>query len=444
MSISRSLRLLLGLFLLALAAFVARPAHAENVTDWLNDAPAKPADAKGENLGVMADVPDNDVYLLTPEVYEMMRRFAAGELFDMDLELEKLIARRPSLFSLYYYAGMLKVRRLLLAPADTRDDARIEELLNACVEKANRASQLPEFHTAGLFYSAVCESGLGLYEGIRGRYLAAKERGPRCMAHIDEVLAARPHLHGALLLKGMYHFYTGRFGPLVQILLALVGMPMGDEQLGLRMIDEAVSTPSPMRYFTQVYAMYAFAPIYKLRDKALVIADELVKEQPKNYYAYFMRGYVHELRKEFAASYADNLRARSLIPGPPEQYKDIVHRADIFLIDSRLAYLDILLNHSERGLHFLLQWAHKKPGEYDYFDAPLVACLDLGHALSLAGRDDLALAYYRKMQSFPEAQWMKDIGKRYEDLPLGRRIHLPPKQAAALRSWFESHTNLAP
>lgn len=436
-----------GLWLLPLAA-----AASDNNTDWLNegqDPSAKPANGKVDPQAVPLErapntLLDNDVYLFTPELWNVLERYTAGEIFDMDQAFDRLIAEHPGLFPLYFYNGLIKVRRLLLTPEIRKDDDRIIELFSTCSELARRAQKVPEFRQAGLFYETACEGGHGLFSGIRGRYLDSKQRGQLVLENVERLAKERPNLHAILLIKGMYNFYTGRFGALTAFILRLAGMPVGDEAMGLKLIEEAVKTPSPVRYLALIYAIYAFSPRWELRERSFELSQQMVRDYPNNYYSYLMRAYVYDKKDKFKEALADNLKGRSLVPGTMESYKDPTVRGDLFIMDVRAAYLDALLNHSKRSLTFLLDWARKKPGTYEYYDAPLMACMHLGHLYSIAGLEPLAMLWYRKMQEFPEAQWMKDVGKSYEARPIGRHPRLPQNSVQSLRAWLDKHPEAKP
>lgn len=443
------------LLLLILGLLCGLPASslaAENNTDWLNDGTAPHAKAQPNTIDPQT-VPlesapnsllDNDVYLFTPELWRLLERYTAGEIFDLDQAFDRLIAQHPGLFPLYFYNGLIKVRRLLLTPEIHKDDERIVELFNTCTELARRAQKVPEFRLAGLFYETTCEGGHGLFSGVRGRYLDSKQRGQLVLENIERLAKERPTLHAVVLIKGMYNFYTGRFGALTAFLLRLAGMPVGDEALGLKLIEQAVSTPSPVRYLALIYAIYAFSPRWELRERSFELAGQMVAAYPKNYYSYMMRAYVYDKKNQFKEALADALKGRSLVPGPMESYQDPTVRGDLFILDVRAAYLDALLNHSKRSLAFLLDWARKKPGTYEYYDAPLMACMHLGHLFSIAGYEPLALVWYRNMQNFPEAQWMKDVGKSYESRPIGRSPRVSPPEVQSLRAWLDKHPEAKP
>lgn len=388
------------------------------------------------------ELQDNDVYLFTPKAWETMQRLRNGEYFDVDAELDRQISEKPYVFSLYYFAGIIKVRRLMLEPHDKRDDKKIEWLFETCLAKAKNAQRYEKYRTAGLFYEAVCGSGLGLFHGVRGNYLRARSLGVKSMDAIDQVFALRPNLEGALLLKGIYNYFTGRFGFFTRLLLRLVGLPAGDYELGRKQVIKAVKRDGPFNFFTTIYAVYLLAPSGRFRNDAFKMADSMVKTYPENYYSWLMRGYVYIKMRKFDKALKDNIKGRSLLRDDLNSYNDIVYVADGFLLDSRIAYTRAILYNDYEGLKYLNKWANNHKSHYA--DAPLLACMYLGHLNSFAGLDDTALKFYQKMQDFNDAEWMKDIGKNYEKMPIGKRYRLKKQVVENLRKFLLAHPEIKP
>lgn len=391
---------------------------------------------------VVVDVEDNEVYLFTPEALVTMKRMSHGEIFDMDADLESQIALRPHVFSLYYFAGLVKVRRLLLSPDYKADDEKIVKYFTVCIDKAKKAEKVAKFRLAGMFYQALCGSGLGLFHGIRGNYLSAYRTGKDGMRALERTVNARDDLEAALLLQGIYNYFTGRFGTFTKFLLSLVGMPAGDYKLGIKQISRASEMNGPLNYFTSIFAVYVFAPSASMRKEALRIANKVIRSYPNNYYGYLLRGYVYLKMRKYKHALADNQRSRSMLNKDPKSYGDVILEADVFLLDSRIAFTNCLVYNKNEALAYLLK--RSKDRKPSYADAPLIACMYLGHIYSLAGLDDKALGFYKKMQSFDNAEWMKDLGKRYEKMPMAKRTRLPKKKAQKLQTWLKSHPEAKP
>ncbi len=383
---------------------------------------------------------DNDVYLMSPEMWTAFQRYTAGEIYDFDGELDRILVKRPYLFSAHFWSGLVKVRRVMIAPGLHEYDQAIQDRFGTCIEKARRAGKTKQFHTAGMFYEMMCEAGLGMYNGIRGNYLKAHGNGRRGMELLDKVLKARPNLHAALLVKGMYNFYTGRFGVMTRLLMRLMGMTPGDKVEGLRQITRAIEEDSPVHYFTGIYAVYAFAPLASQRTRALRVAEEMVKRYPNNYYPYLLRGYVYEKKGKFKKARTNYRQGRRLLKGPPEAYKDIIHVSDIFLLDVRIHFITALYDRDDDSLRWLQRWGNNRQARYA--DAPLIANMYLGHLYSYARLDEQSLKFYKKMQSFPDAEWMKDLGKKYEKLPMRRRRPKSKKITGPLKPWLLKHPEI--
>lgn len=390
----------------------------------------------------VAGVKDNDVYLITPQLWAALQRFVKGELFDLDAELTNQIARDPHVFSLYYFAGLVKVRRLLLDPEDKRDDKQIEQILSTCIAKAQNAQRLPRYYAAGVFYETMCQSTFAMFHGVRGNWLTTHHFGRSAMRSLEKIREARPNLEAVLLFEGIYNYYTGRFGFMSRLLLRLAGMPVGDTDLGVRQIRQAADQKGPFHYFSNVYAVYAFTPYSEYRKEAYDRADVLVRSYPNNYYGYLLRAYVAERRTRYPQALADNLKGRSLLAITPDEKTDIIWVADAFLLDVRANYLKALLNHDAAALRWLHAATQVKSSRYA--DAPLLACMYLGHLYSQANLDASAVRWYRKMQSYPGAEWMKDQGKQYEGRPMNKRRPIKKADAEKLKTWLSAQKGITP
>lgn len=385
---------------------------------------------------------DNDVYLFTPELWGMTQRLARGELFDTDAELEAHIKKRPNVFSAYFMLGLLKVRRYFINPTEHLEDKAIIGNFSLCLQKARKAQKLQRYRDAGLFYETVCEAGFAFYDGLSGNYMKAHHHIRNGVEALDKTLKRRPRLHGALLLQGIYNYFTGRFGFITKLILRLIGLPPGETSKGIRQIKESAATPSPIWYFANIYAIYSFSPRKSLKPIALKKAHNLVRTYPSNYYAYLLRAYVQLKRGNYHSALADNIKGRKLAPANPGKYGDLGLIADVFLLDVRIAYLKALLRYDDKGLAFLDTWAKKR--KVRYLEAPLVALVYLGHLYSFAHLDGKALGFYGKMQDFEDVNWMRDLGKRYEKRPMRKRRRISENHSEKLRKWLSRHPEVKP
>ncbi len=310
------------------------------------------------------------------------------------------------------------------------------------MKKAKKAEKTAKFHTAGLFYQALCGSGLGLFHGIRGNYISAYKVGKAGMRALERTMKIRQDLEAAMLLTGIYNYFTGRFGKMTKFLLKLVGLPPGDYKLGLKQMQQAVDMNGPLNYFTRIFAVYLFAPSSRTRQQAWTISSNMIRNYPDNYYGYLLRGYVSLKKRNFRQALADNTRGRSMLNKDPKSYNDIIIEADIFLFDSRIAYCRAVSYRDNKALDFLFNWTkNKKP---NYADAPLMACMYLGHLYSLAGLKEKSDGFYQKMQDYDQAQWMKDLGKRYEKRPMGVRMRLAKNTKKKLVKWLKKRKDVKP
>jgi len=400
----------------------------------------KKNESRNESAELLPDLADNDVYLLSPDLWDGMSRYFRGELFDYDAELRRMIAEKPHHFPLYFYAAVFKLRRLMLAPDEIAEVGEIERLLTLGLKKAQRAKKLKKFAISGLYYETVCSAALATFHGLRSEYLKAHGYAVVGRMALDELMQKRPGLQTALLLEGTYHYYTGKFGPLLRFVMRLIGLPPGEVDTGLKMIDEALKQDGPFSYFGQLYATMAFSSDSKRRARALEISEDMIRRYPNNYFPWLLRAILFERTGNFERARENARKGRALLPGEPKDYKDLILIADQFLLDLRLAYENAILDADLEALRFLQSAALDRT--LRYADAPALASLHLGHLASLAGLDEEALAYYKKVQSYRGVEWLKDLAKRNEESPMSKRFRLPPKRREALRTRLLEHSEI--
>ncbi len=406
--------------------------------------PAASPDTDGDvKKAHMPDLTDNDVYLFTPEIWSMAQRMARGEFFDMDAELEHHIQQRPYVYSAHFADGILKTRRLFLYPQEKKDDRVIQERFNTCIDLAKKAQSLPKFRDSGLFYEALCNGGLAFYHGVRRNYMKTHGPAVRAIKLMRKLRKLRPDLHGGLLMMGIYNYYTGRFGFFAKLVLRLIGVEPGDKDLGLKQIRLAASGDHPLRYFTDIYAVYVFSPRGgSVRKEAYAIADRMVRQYPDNYYPYMLRAYVADKMRRYKEALADNLRGRAKVTLSADELSDPAIAADVFMMECRANYLKALLHRDDAALSWLVR--ETKNRSYRWVSAPQVAYMHLGHLYTQADLWDKGMAFYEKMQDFDGGEWLKDLGKKYEDRPMGKRRRLSREQREKLNAWLLRHPEVKP
>jgi len=393
----------------------------------------------------MAKIPDNDVYLVTEHLWDVWQRFQNGELLNLDVEFEKEIELHPNFPSSYFWAALPKVRRLFIDRDLLGTDAKALPYLQKCVETAHNVRKIKELKDAGTYHLAMCEAGLAFYSGIERHYLDARSHGVKAFDYMQELLKARPNLHGALLIYGIYNFYTGIFGPFTKAIMYLIGFPTGDLKTGIRQVEKAAVSGSPFRYLAQLFLTNLYSGKYGRHQKALDMCELLIKEHPKNYLPYMLKGEVMVKYPKWAEALAAYRKARSIIPLESSSYSDLMVTADVLMIQIRIAYILACTERHTPSLQFLYKMSTLKSSRFN--DGPLIANVFLGHIYSLAGKDKEALAFYKAVGKIKYGEWVKDMAEQYEDRPKRKRSRFAGfymKNYKQLRPWLESHPEIKP
>jgi len=393
----------------------------------------------------MAKIPDNDVYLMTEHLWGVMQRFQDGELLNLDVELEKEIELHPNFPSSYLWAALPKVRRLFIDRDRLTSDTKVLPYLQKCIETANNVRKIKELKDAGTYHLAMCEAGLAFYSGIERHYLDARNHGVSAFNYMQELLKSRPNLHGALLVYGIYNFYTGIFGPFTKAIMYLIGFPTGDLKKGIRQVESAAAPGSPFRFLAQVFLTNLYSGKYGKHQKAADMCELIIREHPKSYLAYMLKGEVMVKYPKWEEALAAYRRARSIIPLDSNSYAELMVSADVLLIQMRIAFILACTERHTPSLQFLHKMSTLKSSRFN--DGPLLANVFLGHIYSLAGKDREALAFYKAVRKIKYGEWVKDMAEQYEDRPKRKRSRFAGfymKNHKLLKPWLDSHPEIRP
>ncbi len=396
-------------------------------------------------VGEMAKIADNDVYLMTAHVWNVWQRFQDGENVDLDVEFEKEIGLHPNYPSSYLWAALPKVRRLFINRENLHRDTKVLPYLQSCVDLAHKATKIKGLRDSGNYHLAMCEAGLAFYSGIRRDYFDAHSHGIKAFDSMKQLMKDRPNLHAALLIYGIYNYYTGIFGPFTKAILYLIGFTPGDKPTGLKQVERASVEKSPFRFLAQVFLTNLYSARLANRRKGVELCDELIKEHPKNYLPYMLKGEVLIRYPRYKSAMKAYRQARKLIPESSTNYNELMVSADVLLIQMRMAWIRSLTERHTASLKWLNRFANLKRSNYN--DGPLLANVLMGHIYSMAGMDDKAQNFYKAVDRLEHGEWVKDVAKKYQKRPIrkrGKYIRFHKKNKDKLRKWLEKYPEIKP
>ncbi len=383
-------------------------------------------------------VPDNDVYLLTPELHRLLKRYRAGEQFDPLPELKAELARMPHLPSTHLLVAGRYLVNVLIDNEEKRYDAITRHHFNACLERAERAKKLKKLRHAGLYYEGLCAGGLAVMDGMRANYIDARVEIGRSLDAFFQLNKERPGHHGALLVVGSYNYFTGRLGSLGKLLLSILMLPEGNRELGLQQLYKASENGTPFDVMGKMMLAPALANFEDKPDEAIALVEEaahkLVPENPGVHlslaFYYLMEGRLKEASKSLATS-------------DKYQIKDAL-KSGVFEIRSNKIYtmlvkavLLCIKKQDDNSLALLYQFTHPRK-KIPSGVAP-GAMMVVGHLFKLAGLDEKANEMYGRVRDFEKApRMMRDEATRFmEEKNISDRMKLPLEIKDKLRSWLQ-------
>ncbi len=392
----------------------------------------------------MTSFVENDLYIFTPGLAEMMRHYVEGKIEDMDALTVQEIAKSPNVPSTHFWGGFVRVRRLLLDTENHKYDNDIKQMFEQCivVSKAVEHS-VPYYRDGAVFYGAACQAGLGMYYGIRRDYLKARYYGVRALDGFRRSLKARPKASGPLLAMGIFNFYTGRLGKFSKAMLTLAGIKPGDKKLGFQQIEQSAESAGPLHFFAQMFHIHINAPFRNLHHVAEREARKFIKWYPDQPDSHLILGYVLIKRGKFTEAKRTFETVLKLLHEPPASYKDETWGFSAELNRLRLAYAACAIRNDETQLKYLAEKA-LAPGEA-FKDAPIIAHMYLGNLFSFAGLDARAHAFYvAGRDNFSCCEWSRDQMAKFANVSGRKRIPHSLDMRKRLKLWLNKHPEVQP
>ena len=382
-------------------------------------------------------LPDNDVYLMTPKLHQIVERYMHGELVDFDKELEAEAAAHPKIPSTHLWNGAMKVRRKLINQLYKKHDKQIEQSFNTCVELATRVVNVPKYRLGGMFHIAACRAGLAMLAGANRNYLDAQKHGTAALNTFMALDKERPGLQLMDLVLGLYNFYVGRFGGLISAIMKVVGLPSGDVEKGKMQIERAAKKETVFWFLSNMFYAHMNSP-YKIKlPLAEKIAKEMVKREPKNADGYLTLAYIQIKRSKWKEALHSSQYVMRFMP-EAEKMTDLIFQFSRQLAEERMQFAAVMANQDEKSFQALLAWTKRTDAPFQ--DAPILACIFLGHIYSFGGDAEAAKRYYRKAyKDYEYGEWTRDLAAKYEARPIIRRQSISPETKKKIQAFVKAH-----
>lgn len=421
MSAVRTVALLILLILIvsspAAAVVEAKPSETEPVTSPLN-------------------IPDNEIYLITPGLRHILTRYRAGEQFEFLPDLEKELKKRPQYPSTHYMVGSRKLLFKMLDPEVDAYDKDIIRHFEDCVLRAERIRKMEKYKHAAMFYEATCRAGLGAIHVMLEDYLEAGLNARTAVKLFFSLLKLRPDHHGTLFAVGAYNYYTARMGTLGKVLLSLIGLPMGDRELGLKQLMRASENGGPFDIIGKFTLAPALADFEHKPEAAIAMARDLVRLIPMNPAAYLELSYQYMMAGRLIEAEAAMAGVRKYQLPDSENSTNPEIRSQAVVANIIESAIKIVLRRDEASLQTLYSYCKKRKGLSR--GIPQVASLSVGHLFKLAGYDEKANEMYEWVEDSEGSRWIRDRAKEFrKELDINEQVKLKPAEKEALREFMK-------
>ena len=218
-------------------------------------------------------------------------------LLNLDYDLaEQAFARLgdvdgTGLLAPFYQAFVTLMRLQDREPTRQEMDAFLAVMRGLIAKAEARLKQAPEEPDLLLFLGMAWGSK-AMIDGVRGNYFSAYEAIKRTKSYLDTCLLHQPNKYDAYYGLGLYDYMISRvawfYRPLVRLAL-----PPGDRERGLRELTIAGERGATTRMLAKLMLLQAYTGIEKEFEKALPLADELLRRFPGNSELYFQAALVY-------------------------------------------------------------------------------------------------------------------------------------------------------
>lgn len=191
----------------------------------------------------------------------------------------------------FYQAFATLMRLPDREPTRQEMDAFLAAMRTLIAKAEARLRQAPEEPDLLLFLGMAWGSK-AMIDGIWGNYFSAYEAIKRTKSYFDACLLHQPTRYDAYYGLGLYDYTLSRvawyYRPFVYLAL-----PPGDRERGLRELTIASERGAATRMLAKLALLQTYTGIEKDFEKALPLADELLRRFPSNPELYFQAALVY-------------------------------------------------------------------------------------------------------------------------------------------------------
>ncbi len=190
------------------------------------------------------------------------------------------------------YQAMVMLARLQDREPTRQETDTFLAAMRALIAKAEaQLKHAPEQADLSLFLGMAWGSK-AMVDGALGNYLSAYEAIKRTKTYLDACLLRQPIRYDAYYGLGLYDYTLSRvawfYRPLVHLAL-----PPSDRERGLRELTIASEQGTTTRMLAKLALLQIYTGSEKAFEKALPLADELLRRFPGNPELYFQTALVH-------------------------------------------------------------------------------------------------------------------------------------------------------
>lgn len=338
---------------------------------------------------------------------------AAGtdHLLNLDYDLaEQAFARlddvdRTGLLAPFYRAFVTLARLQNREPTREEMDAFLATM-QAFIAKAEvRLKQAPEEGDLLLFLGMAWGSK-AMIDGALGNYFSAYEAIKQTKSYLDACLLHQPIRYDAYYGLGLYDYTLSRIAWFYRPLIHLA-LPPSDRERGLRELTIASERGQTTRMLAKLALLHTYTDVEKEYEKALPLAEELLRRFSGNPDLYFQAALVYSELGRFTEALEIGRRIRS----------NLNHSRNHFTYEMLPRYLQLMGKiYMDRGdypvaLDFFRQAIEQPTTRYAWVTA--WAWTRTGMIYDLSGKRTDAERSYRMTLAIRTDSIAKDLAKRH-------------------------------
>ncbi len=358
---------------------------------------------------------------------------AAGtdHLLNLDYDLaERTFARlddvdRTGLLAPLYQAFVMLARLQEREPTHEEMDTFLAAMRTLLAKAEARLRQTPEEPDL-LFFLGIAWGSKAMIDSALGNYFSAYEAIKRTKSHLDACLLYQPIRYDAYYGLGLYDYMLSRvawfYRPLVNLAL-----PPGNRERGLRELTIAGEQGVAARMPAKLALLQIYTGIEKEFEKALPLADELLRRFPGNPELYFQTALVYSELGRFPEALEIGRRIRANLDlGRYHFTREMLPR---YLQLTGKIYMD--LGDYSTALSFFRQAVEQPTDRYAWVTA--WAWTRTGMIHDLSGKRTDAERSYRMALAIKTNSIAKDAARHY--------LHEPYRKETARRTLPATRTD---